>query len=67
MAEGIPTMKVIVPEGWILMPAKPTPEMLAEACKRSLDFSTLMDDTRFACEMAVWEGLVAKRPEPPRG
>ncbi len=54
-----------VPPGWILMPEKPTPEMLAEGCKRALSTSVLMDDTRFACEMAVWEGFVAKRPEPP--
>ena len=55
-----------IPEGWILMPAKPTPEMLAEGCARAISTEVLLDDMRFACEMAVWEGFVAKRPEPPR-
>ena len=56
-----------IPEGWILMPITPTREMLAEGCKRAIDFEVLVDDTPFSCEMAVWRGFVAKRPEPPRG
>lgn len=54
-----------IPEGWILMPIKPTPEMLAEGCKGAISTQVLLDDRRFACEAAVWEGFVAKRPEPP--
>lgn len=55
-----------VPEGWILMPIKPTREMLAEGCKRAISTSVLFDDTPFASESAVWEGFIAKRPEPPK-
>jgi hypothetical protein len=47
------------------MPEKPTPEMLAEGCKRAISTEVLLDDTRFACESAVWDGFVAKRPSPP--
>jgi hypothetical protein len=54
-----------IPDGWILMPEKPTPEMLAEGCARALSTEVLLDDTRFACESAVWDGFVAKRPSPP--
>jgi hypothetical protein len=62
-----PARAVTIPEGWILMPAKPTEEMLAEANERSLSTDVLMDDTPFACVTAMWEGLVAKRPAPPEG
>lgn len=55
-----------VPEGWVLMPVKPTQEMLHEACGRAISTDVLLDDTRYACEIACYQAFIDKRPQPPK-
>lgn len=47
-----------------LVPCEATEEMLKEANRRSLSFAALVDDTRFACERAAYEGALSAAPAP---
>lgn len=48
-----------VPDGHVIVPVEPTQQMLHEGCKAGLSNATLFDDTRYACERAVWNAMVA--------
>lgn len=48
-----------VPVGHMIVPVEPTQQMLHEGCKAALDNFTLFDDTRYACERAVWKAMLA--------
>lgn len=57
-----------LPEGWQLVPIEPTEQMLYDACAASLSTGVLLDDTRFACERALWKAALARAratPFPP--
>ena len=54
-----------IPEGRKIVPIVPTDEMLRAANKASLSLPVLMDDTRFACERAVYTAAVRIAPQPP--
>lgn len=41
-----------------MVPIEPTAEMLKAGCEAGLATATLLDDTRFACERAVWAAMV---------
>lgn len=51
-----------VADGWVMVPRAPTEEMLLRGCKAGLSMATLLDDTRFACERAVWNAMIAATP-----
>ena len=44
---------------WALVPEEPPEAMLAKMCEASLAMEVLLDDTRFACERALWEAAIA--------
>lgn len=44
---------------WALVPEEAPPEMLAAMCEASLSTDVLLDDTRFACERALWSTAIA--------
>ena len=46
-----------------IVPIEPTEEMLSAGCEAGLDISTLIDDTRFACDRAVWDAMLRKAPQ----
>jgi hypothetical protein len=46
------------------MPEEPTDEMLASANRVSLSTAVLLDDTRFACERAMWRAAFKSAPAP---
>jgi hypothetical protein len=54
-----------IPEGWKLVPIVADQKMLAAACKAAISTDTLLDDTRFACEIAGWNAAIAVAPLPP--
>ena len=51
-----------VADGWVMVPREPTEAMLLQGCKASLSMATLLDDTRFACERAVWGAMITATP-----
>lgn len=46
-------------EGYMIVPVEPTEAMLRQGCEAGLSTATLFDDTRFACERAVWSTMIA--------
>lgn len=40
---------------WALVPTDPPAEMLAVMCESGLSFESLIDDTRFSSETAIWK------------
>lgn len=48
--------------GYVIVPKEPTQEMLMRGCKAALETGVLLDDTRFACERAVWSTMLANLP-----
>lgn len=45
-------------EGWVSVPIEPTEEMLRAGCEAGLDFKTLMDDTPYATDLAVYKAMI---------
>lgn len=50
-------------EGWVSVPIEPTEEMLRAGCEAGLDFKTLMDDTPYSTDLAVYKAMLQAAPD----
>lgn len=58
IVETITNASTVQREGWVSVPIEPTEEMLRVGCEAGLDFKTLMDDTPYATDLAVYKAMI---------
>lgn len=46
-----------------LVPIEPTQQMLYKGSEAGLDMETLLDDTRFICELRIWQAMIREAPQ----
>lgn len=56
--EGEQLVRLLQNEGYVVVPIEPDDTMLSSGCRAGLSTTTLLNDTRFACERATWAAML---------